>query len=42
MSVELSDADIDKILEMTLGTLSADAEGKIDIIINEFIESLKG
>jgi hypothetical protein len=37
---ELSDVDLDKILEMALGGLSP--EGNIDMIIDGFIESLKG
>jgi len=36
------DLDLDMIFDMAFGTLSASAEGKIDIIIDEFIESLKG
>ena len=53
MSVDLSpmdddifgesfDMDLDMIFEMAFGALSASAEGKIDMIIDEFIESLKG
>ena len=41
-SVDLSDTDLDRILEMALDTLSMETEGKIDIIIDEFIENLKG
>ncbi len=40
VSSDLSDADLDKILEMALGGFSP--EGKLDMVIDEFIESLKG
>jgi flagellar protein FlaC len=40
MLQDLSDTDLDIILDRTLGSLYPD--GKIDMIINEFIESLKG
>ena len=37
---ELSDVDLDRILEMALGGLSPDE--RIDMVIDDFIESLKG
>ena len=40
MQGELSDDDLDKILEMAMGTISS--ENTIDMLIDEFIENLKG
>ena len=39
---ESCDMDLNMIFETVFGALSASAEGKIDMIIDEFIESLKG
>ena len=39
---ESFDMDLDMVFDMAFETLSASAEGKIDMIIDEFIESLKG
>jgi len=39
---ESFDIDLDMIFEMAFGSLSTSAEEKIDMLIDEFIESLKG
>jgi radical SAM superfamily enzyme YgiQ (UPF0313 family) len=39
---ESFDIDLDMIFEMAFGSLSTSSDAKIDMLIDEFIESLKG